>query len=358
MDKRVAIILLNYKDYANKYLKDCISGIRQQDYQSDIKLYIVDNASDSNSFCFLQENAAEAEIIVNKNNDGFAKGNNDAIKKALREKFPYVFLLNMDTIIESDAISKMVKVLESDEKIGAVQARLMLHPNKELVNSLGNSTHFLGFGYCLNYQDNYQELKKNNKVSQNKNIFYPSGAAVLFRSSVLEKTGLFDESYFMYNEDQDLGWRIWLYGYSCVLAKDAIVYHKYEFSRSISKYYFMDRNRIITIFKNYHIITLLLIIPAAIIMELGLLLFSVINGSLKEKFKTWGYFLKAKNWENIWQERKKIQKDRCLKEGEIFKMLSGKIWYQELASPFLKIANFFFNIYFFVLKKIIKILNI
>lgn len=358
MDKRVAIILLNYKDYANKYLKDCISGIRQQDYQGGIKLYIVDNAGDSNSFRFLKENASEAEIIVNKDNDGFAKGNNDAMKKALAEKFPFVLLLNMDTIIESNCVRKLVQEMESADKIGAVQARLMLHPEKEKVNSLGNSTHFLGFGYCLNYQDNYQELIKNNKVSQSKNIFYPSGAAVLLKSDVLNEVGLFDETYFMYNEDQDLGWRIWLQGYSCVLAKDALVYHKYEFSRSISKYYFMDRNRLITIFKNYHIVTLLLLIPAAVIMELGLLLFSAINGSLKEKFKTWAYFLKIKNWKNILQERKKIQKNRRIKEVEIFKMLSGRIWYQELASPFLRIGNFFLNIYFIILKSIIKFLNI
>jgi len=357
MDKKVAIILLNYKEYAVKYLKDCLSGIRQQDYQFATKLYIVDNSSSEESFSFLKENAPEAEIIRNENNDGFAKGNNDAITKALADACSYIFLLNMDTIIEASALRKLVEAIDSEEKIGAVQARLMLHPSTELVNSLGNSTHFLGFGYCLNYQDEYSKLLKKGRPQISK-IFYPSGAAVLFRAEVLEKVGLFDESYFMYNEDQDLGWRVWLQGYSCLLVEDAIVYHKYEFSRSISKYYFMDRNRAITILKNYHIVTLLLIIPAVIIMELGLLFFSVLNGSLKEKIKTWNYFLSKENWKRILLDRSKIQNSRCLKEKEIFKMLSGKIWYQEVGSPLLRLANFFLNIYFIFLKTVIKILNI
>ena len=84
---------------------------------------------------------------------------------------------------------------------------------------------------------------------------------------MLKEVGLFDEEMWMYNEDQDLGWRVWLAGYKCVLAWDAVIYHKYEFSRSISKYYWMDRNRNLSIFKNYHFLTLILIFPAWLAME-------------------------------------------------------------------------------------------
>lgn len=358
MGNRVAIILVNYKQYAAKYLVDCLNSLKEQDYSGETKIYIVDNASDQESFQLLKNLAPEAEIIRNENNDGFAKGNNDAIKVALEQNYSHILLINMDTISDKSAVSKMMELIESDTNIGAVQARLMLHPETELVNSLGNSTHFLGFGYCLNYRDNYQELLNKGKVKKQNKIFYPSGAAVLFKAEVLQKVGLFDEIYWMYNEDQDLGWRIWLAGYSCLLAEDAIVYHKYEFSRSVSKYYFMDRNRTITILKNYHVITLLLIIPAVIIMELGLLFFSFFNGSLKEKFKTWGYFFQAKNWERIFKERYQIQKNRCLKEREVMKMISGRIWYQEVGSPVLRLANFFLNIYFYFVKLIVRFLNI
>lgn len=351
---KVAIILINYKDYAKKYLSDCLSSIRNQDFSGEIKLYIVDNETSEESFEYLKISAPEAEIIKNKNNDGFAKGNNDAIKLALNEGFDYVLLLNMDTISEKNAVAEMVKMAGGSEWVGVVQSRLMLWPNKEKINSLGNDTHFLGFGFCRGYNENYNpEITKDGV-----DIFYPSGAAVLFKSEVLKKIGLFDEDYFMYNEDQDLGWRVWLAGYKCVLAKNSVVYHKYEFSRSISKYYFMDKNRIITALKNYKIITLLVFLPAFVIMELGLFYFSFKNGWVKEKIRVWFLFFKFSFWKKIFLERKKIKHLRKIKDYKIIKMLSGKIWYQEISSPLLSLANFFLNIYFIFAKSLLKLFNV
>lgn len=352
MNKKVAVILINYKDYAKKYLADCLKGLRQQDIYSDLDLYIVDNASSTESFSFLQKLAPEANIISNSQNDGFAKGNNDAIKIALSEGVPYIFLLNMDTVIESQvAISKLIERVESEENIGAVQSRLMLWPEKELINSLGNSSHFLGFGYCDNYRETYQGTNKTE-------MHYPSGAAVLFKSEVLKELGLFDESYFMYNEDQDLGWRIWLANYRCVLEPDSVVYHKYEFGRSITKYYYMDRNRIISILKNYRCLTLALIFPAFILMEVGQLYFSLRHGWFKKKMAVWLYFLNPVNTIKIIKSRKKVKALRQLKDYQLIDKISGRISYQEIESSALKVANYFFSIYFTGLKRLLKIFKI
>ena len=76
-------------------------------------------------------------------------------------------------------------------------------PDTEKINSLGNITHFLGFGYCRSYNQNLSQEKFNNLSD----ICYASGASVLLRVSVLRQVGLFDEEFWMYNEDQDLGWR-------------------------------------------------------------------------------------------------------------------------------------------------------
>ena len=167
MYPKVGIILVNYKDYATRFLQDCRDSLRAQNY-SDFQVYIVDNATSAESKKYLQENYAEAKIIANINNDGFAKGNNDGIKMALADGCEYVFLLNMDTVIAPDALSEMVKAAEADEKIGAVQARLMLAkaisvgtqnlaflPSNK-INSLGNATHFLGFGYSVGYGEEWK----------------------------------------------------------------------------------------------------------------------------------------------------------------------------------------------------------
>jgi GT2 family glycosyltransferase len=347
MNKKIAIILINYKDYAQKYLAECRDSIRAQDYKGEIKVFITDNKTNPESFRFLSENFSEADLILNKDNDGFAKGNNDAIKLALQESFEYIILFNMDTIIEAGCVSNLVKIAESDSKIGAVQARLMLYPEKNKINSLGNRTHFLGFGYCEGYQKKYK------KEDTAKNIFYPSGAAVLFKREVLIEVGLFDEEFWMYNEDQDLGWRILLSGLRCVLAPEAVVYHKYEFSKSIKQYYWMDRNRIIAIIKNYHILTLILILPAFIVMELGLILFSLKTGWFKEKIKVWKYFLNPYKVLYLIKARRESQRLRKVKDKDILELITGEIWYQEIDDIKLRLINPVFNLYWRIIKKII-----
>lgn len=353
MSEKVALILINYKDYAKKYLVECLEGIRQQDYTGHLRLFIVDNESSIETLDYLRKLAPEAEIIANKNNDGFAKGNNDALKMAMALDYDYAVLLNMDTVITKNCVSELVKVALANNQAGAIQARLMLHPETDLVNSLGNTTHFLGFGYCLGYRDKMDE----NKLSVQK-IMYPSGAAVLFKISALREVGLFDEVFWMYNEDQDLGWRLWLSGYTCVLAPLAVVYHKYEFSKSISKYYWMDRNRILAIWKNYKLLTLVLIFPAFVIMELGLVLFAWKGGWLKEKFKVWAYFLKLSTWNYIIKARSEIQSKRQVPDYKLLPMFSGRIWYQEVGDWKLRLVNPFFASYFWLVKIIIKLFRV
>jgi GT2 family glycosyltransferase len=355
--EKVAIILINYKDYAEKYLPDCLASLRKQNYSGEIKLFIVDNESSEKSFSYLHALAPDAEIIRNEHNDGFAKGNNDAMKRAMEQNFEYIILFNMDTIVDPNCVNKMIQTVETPQSLagdygeaGAVQARLMLYPEKDKINSIGNITHFLGFGYCLGYNEliiNYKLLIINSAIC------YPSGAAVLFKSSVLKQVGLFDEKFWMYNEDQDLGWRIWLAGFRCVLAPEAVVYHKYEFSRSISKYYWMDRNRILAILKNYHWATLIMVAPALLLMEVGLFVFSLSNGWFKEKLNVYKYFIQPSNWKYILKTRQETQNTRKIKDREILKMFAGRIWYQEIGDWKLRLINPVFTAYFWVVKKVV-----
>ena len=286
--EKVAIIISpNFRNYAQKYLHDCLESLRRQDCVGENKIFITDNQSTAESFTFLKETAPEAEIIRNENNDGFAKGNNDAMRLALREGFEYIVLLNMDTIVEPACISHLVRAAESDSTIGAVQARLMLWPEKDKINSIGNVTHFLGFGYCEGYGEEFSS----GHFQTAKRICYPSGAAVLYKKEALERIGLFDEEFWMYNEDQDLGWRMWLAGWRCVSAPRAVVYHKYDFAGDVRKYYWLDRNRILAMIKNYQVSTLLLISLAFVFMECGVLLFAFQKGWFRDKLKVYQYFL-------------------------------------------------------------------
>ncbi len=350
MNKKIAIVISpNWKDYAKKYLADCMDSIRKQDYQGEIKIYLTDNETNGESYKLLRELAPEVELILNMTNDGFAKGCNDCLRQALQNSPEYIILINMDTVLDKSCVKRLTETADKNKQAALVQARIMLFDEKHKINSLGNNSHFLGFGFSEGYNKEWDKIKKDVK----KNIMYPSGAGFLLKTEALEQIGLFDETLWMYNEDQDMGWKSLLAGYENILAKDAILYHKYEFAKSIKQYYYMDRNRIIEILKNYRIGTLILILPAFIFMELGLLAFSIKGGWFKEKLRVWAYFLSIKHWGYILNERKNTCIIRTVKDREILKSMTGKIWYQEIDDWKLKFINPIFNIYFKILKLII-----
>lgn len=358
MSKKIAVIISpNWGDYAKKYLAECLSGLNSQDYLGELKLFLIDNESSPDSQAFLNKavgkywSRGDYCLLSNAKNDGFAKGNNDAMRVAVTEGYDYVALFNMDTEIDKSCLSNLAVAAETDKKVGAVQARLMLSPDKTKINSLGNKTHFLGFGYCEGYGQSF--AKRETQSANYYDICYPSGAAVLLRASALKQVGLFDEEFWMYNEDQDLGWRLWLSGWRVILTTAAVVYHKYEFSRSIQKYYWMDRNRLIVIIKNYHSLTLVLILPALLMMEAGLFFFAIKGGWLKEKLKVYAYFARPDIWLYLIRARRRSQCLRKNRDRVIVKMFSGRIQYQEIDSLMLRLANVFFGLYWRLVKMLI-----
>ena len=356
MSYKTAIIIINYKDYANKYLADCWESLLQlhlttDEWQIETTTFIVDNQSDDTTYATLQTMAPTAHIVRNANNDGFAKGNNDVLALAMSQGYDFAWVLNMDTIVEPDSLVELVKLMIRNPKIGGVQSLLKLWPDKDLVNSLGNVTHFLGYGYCDGYKKKVAELNLDKLNGQP--ISYPSGASVLFRLSALRQVGLFDETFWMYNEDQDLGWRLWLAGWECQLASYSVVYHKYEFSRSASKYYWLDRNRLLSAWKNYHLLTILVLLPALLLSELVLAGIFRRNGRLSYKLQAWWYFFNPLHWPNLMAMRIRTQRLRQVRDHHVIKTFSGRILFQEVDSLLVRVGNWGLNLYWQIIKLII-----
>lgn len=348
---KVAVILINYKDYAKKYLIECIESLRKQSYPKDsFKVFIVDNATSKETAEYLQNAAPEAEIILNKKNDGFAEGNNIAMQKAINENYDYVVLFNMDTIADSRWLEELVVAAENNKNVGAIQSLIMLHPETDKINSSGNHLHFLGFGFCKDYG---QEISDSEFMIHN-SFFYASGASVLYPVEVLKKVGLFDSEFFMYHEDTDLSWRMRQAGYEVILAPKSIMFHKYQFSRSISQFYYMERNRMIMIFENYRLGTLFLILLPFLMMEIGQLGYAALRGLFWTKLKVYSYFLRPKNWSRMIKNKRRKAKLRKVTDRELAKLIVGKIEFQEIANPILKyLVNPVFNIYWKIIRQLI-----
>ncbi|MFA6304867.1 MAG: glycosyltransferase family 2 protein [Patescibacteria group bacterium] len=360
--KKVAIIIVNFN--GQKYLPGLLGSIFNNPPQTvNQQVIFVDNASHDESVEYVRENFSQIVVLEQEINWGFAKGNNLGIKYAQAHNFDYVFLLNSDALLEVGCLDILVNRIEQSNQIAAVQSKILLWPLTDLINSVGNVIHYLGFGYTNGHKTpntihDPAQLDNTRSSSAGQHtineINYCSGAACLIKLEVLNKIGLFNEGFFMYHEDLDLGWRFLLSGYKNQVVPEAIVYHKYEFSRSIKKFYFMERNRWLVILANYDLRTLLLIFPALLVMEIGLFIFSFKNGWWREKIKIYLYFLKPTSWQKLCQTRRKIQSSRIVKDREIVVNFSGVIEHQEVNSWLMeKVINKIFNAYWLVIKKLI-----
>ena len=340
---KTAIIIVTYN--SQKFLPKLLGSLFE--YQSE-DVVIVDNNSADDTVQYIKKNYPQVTLLEQKANTGFTGGNNIGLEYALSKGYDYVFLLNHDTMVTSGFLEKLLEALKSREKISSVQPLLKRYPETDKVNSYGCVIHYLGFGYA--FGDNQQVKDFDFK---NKEVNYCSGAAVLIKTEAIRKVGLLNDDFFMYHEDLELGWRFRLAGFKQLVVPSAVVYHQYEFSRSIRKYYYMERNRFIVLFTCYHLLTLLLILPALIIMEFGLLVFSFVGGWWKEKLKAYLYFLNINNWLKIFKRRQKVQGLRMISEKEAISAFSGKIMHQEVENPLWKVVNPLFNLYWRVVKLLI-----
>ncbi len=343
---KVAIIYLSYNSH--KYVKDVFLSLEYLNYPKEkLEIIVVDNNSQDGS----QEIFGNMEGITffpNKINVGFAKGNNIGIEHALLNDADYVYLLNNDACLHTDAIYEAVMIAESDEEIGSVQSILKLWNNEKIINSSGGMVHFLGFGFARDNgeKSDYVMLER----GDGQEIAYSSGASVLYKASTLRRVGLLDPFLFLYHEDLELGWRMRLAGYRNVLSLKSIAYHDYEFKRSMSKFFWMERNRYLVHLSHLKLKTLVLLLPLMVLLEVPLIFFSIKSGWFKEKLFVYIQLLKPSVWKYIFKKRKQSEIIRKVSDKKIFSIFTGKIENQEvshklvdnLANP---ILNFICSIY-------------
>lgn len=196
-------------------------------------------------------------LIKNRDNYGFAGGNNVGIKFALSVLNPdYVLLLNNDTVVDKNFLNSAVNIAENDEKIGMVSTKLLFYDNSRMINSVG--TIIFKDGSAAHLGGEELDVGQYNVVFE---TFAPCAAAALYRKEMLNEIGLFDEDLFVYMEDVDLGWRARLAGWSCFYSPNSVVYHKHSVSsgkHSKFKLYQIERNRLLVLLKNYPIKYLIL----------------------------------------------------------------------------------------------------
>ncbi len=353
----VGVVLINYHNYAQKYLAECYESLKQLNYpQEKLKIIVVDNDPIPESRAFLQE---FNEIIVVEQKDGnYCAGNNVGIKKAEEEGCEYIAILNMDVVVDKDWLVKLLEPFEHIPRIGIVQSKILLHQSvtpetsENLINTTGNKLNFLAFGYTENYrlsEDKYQPSENFPEIG------YASGCSFLIKTNLMKEIGRYDEELYMYHDDLDLSLRVKARNYKLVLAPKSIVYHKYEFKRSVRMIYYIERNRLITYLVMMPRIQLWLTLPIFFLFELGMFAYSLKNKWHKEKIKIYTYFFNKQNFLNILNKRRFFHQHRDISSRQLIDNWQGGIYFLEIDNPLLKyIINPLLEIYW----KIIKLITV
>ena len=218
---RVAIIVLNWNGASDTI--DCLNSLASQTLQGDIIL--VDNHSSDNSVERLEKYCQKNKqltihFIKNTQNLGFAGGINSGIRLALKHKYKYTGILNPDAVADKNWLSSLASELDQHDDT-AIVAGLLLRRDGKTIDSAGDwySKWGLAFPYL-------RDKPVTDAPKEALYVFGATGGSVLYRTSLFESIGLFDESFFMYYEDVDLSFRAQLAGFKARYTPHAIAYHK------------------------------------------------------------------------------------------------------------------------------------
>ncbi len=326
---RVTVVVLTWNSRA--HLQACLESLRAIESSAlDLTLLVVDNGSTDGTLEALRTGFPEVEAIAAGANLGFAGGNNLGLRLALERGADFVFLLNPDTDVHPGFLAEALSVALADPGAAAVQSLLLLHPERDLLNSVGNRIHFLGFGHCGGYR-----TPRATAPAEAVEIPFASGAAVLLRAAALREVGLLDDELFLYQEDQDLGLRLRLAGWRARLAPRSLVWHHYAFSRNPAKLFWLERNRYLVLAKNLSLRSLVVLAPLLAVAEVAMLGLALAGGWLGPKLRADAALLSPRLWAHVRAGRTRVAALRRVRDRDLARWFTPTLEFEGLAGGWL-----------------------
>jgi GT2 family glycosyltransferase len=334
----VTVLVVNWQGEA--VIEECLGSLVRQAY-SPLEILVVDNGSTDRSISMIRERFGDrVSLIENPTNLGFAAGNNVGLRVA---KGKYVALLNNDAVADPLWVGEMVKRAEADPTIGMCASKIYSYDEPGILDSAGGLLIYpdglsRGRGRLEEDRGQYDDAEE---------TLMPSACACLYRREMFDAVGFFDEDFFAYSEDADLGLRGRLAGWRCVFVPRATVRHRYSASAgrySPLKAFLAERNRIWVGVKNLPL-SVLTLGPIYTFWRLLLHAYAVVagrgaSGKYAERYPAGSLVLIAlkaylsamAGLPKMWGKRRKIQRSRKVSSGEIRRWLKRyRIGARELA---------------------------
>jgi len=318
----VSVVIPNYN--GERFIERCLGSVLNTNYPS-FEVILVDGASIDGSVKLAKElfgSDPRVKIFQNPKNTGLAEARNQGTRFA---KGKFIAFLDNDTEVHPNWLKELIKVLDSDPSIGVAQAKVLASKDQNVIMSAGGFVNYFLVSECrgrgeldMGQYDNIYE------------IFFASGCAMIAREKVLKEIGLFDPDLFLWYEETDLCWRVWLDGYRVVYVPTSKVYHtgggRTSKVQEPSKVWFIRRNQFMIMMKNYSLKNLITYGILSVFLYLGeTLLWSVNSNTLWQAIaQTKAIIWNCMNFQTIWKKRLRVQQmrkisDRLLTMGVITK---------------------------------------
>lgn len=217
---KLAIVILNWngKELLEKFVPSVIKN------STDAEIYLADNDSTDDSISYVKSVFPSIKIIQNKENGGYAKGYNDALKQIEADIF---CLLNSDVEVTKNWLNPIIDTFKNEDKTAIIQPKILNFKNKDYFEYSGAAGGFIdkyGYPYCKGRI--FETIEKDEgQYNDTSEIFWASGACLFIRKSVFNELNGFDEHFFAHMEEIDLCWRAKNKGYIIKYVGESVIYH-------------------------------------------------------------------------------------------------------------------------------------
>ncbi len=321
----VSVIVVNHNGI--DFVDACLSSLFNNDYPN-FEVIFVDNASTDGSLEYVKkafDRESRLRFVENSGSFGPAVGRNRGAKAATGK---YLIFFDNDTKVDRKCIYELVKAMEGNNTIGAGQAKLLRMDTDNLYDCAGD---YLGpLGFLIERSRGAQDKGQFDFIAD---ILSAKSAASIIRRGLFDELGGFDEDFYMYLEETDLSWRVWLAGYKVVFMPQAVVYHAFETpKKNIKKYYskyivryYGCRNYISTLIKNLEVKNWFRFLPMHISSWLCVGILFLLKGSVVDFYYiTKGVFWNFLNFNRLLVKHRYISAHiRKVKDTVIFKSIKS-----------------------------------
>lgn len=321
---KVSIIIPHWNGIET--ISECLESLSHTNFDS-FEIIISDNASTDGSQKWIKDNYPKVRLLENDQNYGYAGGCNKGAEIANGK---FLLFLNNDTVQDPDWLGHLIRCIEKNDEIAAVQPKILNYFDKNIFDYAGGSGGHMDM-FCYPFARGrlfLEQEKDKGQYDTAEQCFWASGTSILVRKDLFNEAGEFDKVFFAHMEEIDLCWRLQAMGYQIWVEPRSIVFHKNAVSlpmHSHRKYYLNHRNSLLMLLSNYSLPNAFYIGTIRIMLEFIALVYAIVKFDMNHA----SGIIRSLSWVvfhpfTIMVRRKRFKKLRKFKDSHILKKLFNK----------------------------------